>query len=513
MHLARVVRHMASCAGAVLFMFVAGVTPAQAGAANGPVDFRAYAQGGVGGGAPKFFTVHLTDGATPAQAARVASYFRSFGLRITPDTGDGILFAQGTYAQAAAAAHVSFSRVAYRGRSFVTILGRETYPRDIAAHIAATTLADGPSAGAAASANPNGIEVGPAAGYGPADIASYYDYGSIESLASGGSGTNIAIVVCGGISLPDVQNYETFFGLPANVPKIVKVDNGAVGTAFNTTGQVELAIASANAATVTAYEVPSGCSYANIADAVAQVLADRATIDYEALVIGYGDFEDAYVAFGGESMVTAEDADFAKLAAKGTTTFAGNGDSGAFSYLTAGDVGVFFPGSDPNVVSVGATMAVASASSPPKRTFEPASYISGGGVSSQFVIPKWQKGVRGMASATMRNVPDVSLNADCQFQYYIMYAGSRYLGCGTVFAASTWAGLLALVDAGRAAAHKSVLANVPAKLYGERKVSGFFTDVTVGCNGIYCAAPGYDNVTGLGVPDASVLYSTLVGLP
>ncbi len=513
MHRSRLIRHAAAYAGALLVLFASGTSIARAGAANGPIDFRAYTVGGVDGAAQKYFTVHLVPNTSTVQTARVARYFRGYGLAVTVDAEDGILFAHGTYAQAGAAAHVGFSRVAYLGRRFVTILGREAYPPDIASRILATSIADGPSARSSSAVNPDGIEVGPANGYGPADIASYYDYGSIESLAGGGSGINVAIVLCGGISMSDVQNYEKFFGLPTNVPKVVSVDGGSTGTYFNTTGQVELVIATANAATVTAYVVPSTCSYANIADGVAQVLADRSTIDYKALVIGYGDFEDAYASFGGSTYVTAEDSDFSKLNAKGTTIFAGNGDSGAFSYLTAGDVGVFYPASDPNVVSIGVTMAVASSTSPPTRSFEPASYISGGGVSADFAIPKWQVGVPGLASKTMRNVPDVAINGDCQFEYYVTYAGSRFLACGSVYGASTWAGLLALVDAGRSAAHKSALANVPAKLYNERNVSGFFTDVTVGCDGVYCASAGYDNVTGLGVPNASVLYSTLVGLP
>jgi subtilase family serine protease len=509
----RLIRHSAAFVGLLLLAQVANTSIARAGAASGPIDFRAYAVGSVNSADRKYFTVHLTPGTTASQVERVAAYFRSRGLTITSDTSDGILFASGTYAQASAAAHVTFLRAAFLGRRFATIAGRETYPPDIAAHILATTIADGPSARASSFANPNGIEVGPASGYGPADIASYYDYGSIESLGHGGSGMNIAVVLCNGIFLPDVQSYENLFGLPTNVPNVVSVDGGSSGTAFNTTGQVELIIATANSATVTAYVVPSSCTYGDIADGVAKVLADDSTTKYQALVIGYGDFEDAYHAFGGDNEVTAEDADFASLAAKGTTTFASNGDAGAFSYLTNGDVGVFFPGSDPNVVSVGVTMAVASSSSPPKRSFEPASYISGGGVSTKFAIPKWQKGLRGIASSTMRNVPDVSLNGDCQFEYYVLYADSRFLACGSVFGAGTWAGLLALVDAGRASALKAPLAKVPAKLYAEHGVSGLFTDVTVGCNGIYCAGPGYDNVTGLGVPDASILYSTLVGLP
>jgi hypothetical protein len=36
-----------------------------------------------------------------------------------------------------------------------------------------------------------------------------------------------------------------------------------------------------------------------------------------------------------------------------------------------------------------------------------------------------------------------------------------------------------------------------------------FHDIVGGCNGLFCAIPGYDYVTGLGTPDVSVLNGLL----
>jgi len=126
--------------------------------------------------------------------------------------------------------------------------------------------------------------------------------------------------------------------------------------------------------------------------------------------------------------------------------------------------------------------------------------------------------VPGTASQTMRNEPDVALDADCGTGYAAVWTpqgGSQgnYWFCGTSFAGPTWAGILALVDSGRLAAHKSQLTKVAQKLYNNRKTTGFFLSMPAGTNGYYLAHNGYDNVTGLGVPDADVMYNTFLALP
>jgi subtilase family serine protease len=474
----------------------------------GPADYLA----------PKYFTVNLRDGATHRDADLVAGYFRSYGLKVTVDYVDGLLFAQGTHAQAAAAAHVAYDRVMRAGQEFVISDRPESYPLAVSSRIAATTINDG---GIAYDGGISGnvvikrddIGVADADGYTPTDIQTYYNFGSIESTGSEGSGQGIATVECAAISTADLSAFESRYGLPATAVTQVSVDGGTTSATFEATTQIERIIGTAYKASITVYEVPTACTFSDIADAVAKILSDDATKKYHAVAITYGQFEDVYSADGATSDMTAEDTDFAKLAADKTMTFAVTADNAAFSSLEGFDLGVFYPGSDPNVVAVGRTVADSVSASNPTRLFEGGSYDSGGGASKVYAIPPWQKGVAGMVSTTMRNVPDVALDGDCGTLYAGNFDGDLYVVCGSIYAADTWTGLFALVDAGRKTAGKTALASLPETLYTERTVSGFYTDITVGCNGFYCSATGWDPVTGLGVPSASKVYSTLVGLP
>jgi kumamolisin len=505
-------RHIARAAAALASLAIWQLV-GQSAWAGGAVKFDAAAHvaGPVDGAARTYFTVRLQPGSTAQDAEVVAGYLRGFGISVTSDVDDGILFASGSYAQTGLAANSRFATVSSHGSRFVALLGRPSFPPAVASRIRETTLGGGPPALGPTGPDPDGIVTGPASGFHPADIFKYYDYGSIETSGSQANNEHIAIVTCGAVSDSDVETYETDDGLPTNVPTAVQVDGGSTTTGFYTTALIEVLAATAQLASITDYVLPNACNVTNIADATAKVLADEKTANYVALVLIYGDFEDVYEYYGLDSTLMAEDGDFKSLAAKGVTSFVANGDDTGFSNLEAGDPGVFFPASDPNVVTIGTTMALVNGSG--NRLFEPASYSSNGGVSELFAIPKWQKSVPGIASKTMRNSPDVSFNGDCQLEYYAIYQGGTYYACGSGFGADSWAGLLALVDAGRTTALKKPLGAVASKLYGQRSVSGFYTDVTVGCNGVYCAGTGYDEVTGLGVPDATIVYNTLVGLP
>jgi kumamolisin len=463
--------------------------------------------------APMYFTVRLQPGIGPRQGDLVAKYFQTFGLAVRSDSDNGILYVRGTTGQVSAASGIRYGIAAdSNGSRFVLALSRPAFPRAIASEIVATTLGGGPRAMGGGGATPSGVQVGPSTyGYTPAGIATYYDYGSIETSGKQAAGQSIAVVVCGAVDTTDVATYQSLYSLPSNAPASVQVDGGSVTTDFVSTAIVEVIDATAQSAAVTAYVLPNNCSDANVADATAQILTDTKTKKYTALVQAYGNFEDVYAYLGIGSELTAEDSDLKALLGKNVTTFAGNGDDSGFSNLEAGDPGVFYPGSDPNVITVGTTMALQNASG--TRLFEPASYYSGGGPSADFAIPAWQKGVPGLVSKTQRNVPDVAFNGDCQLEYSAIYSDSYYEVCGSVYGDASWAGLLALIDAGRVSDGKARLTDVPSKIYAQRKVAGMFVDVTEGCNGVYCAGSGYDEVSGLGVPDATVLYNTMVALP
>ena len=121
----------------------------------------------------------------------------------------------------------------------------------------------------------------------------------------------------------------------------------------------------------------------------------------------------------------------------------------------------------------------------------------------------------------MRTDPDVSMNAGTSvaiydsYDYTVQYPlASPWLGVtGTSVSTPMWAGLIAIVDQGRALAGLYSLDGPTQTLPGLYKLpSADFHDITSGNNGGYSAGPGYDLVTGLGTPIADNLIPDMVSL-
>jgi subtilase family serine protease len=486
-----------------------------------PISASIVRVGGIAASAEKYFTVNLQPNAGDAGARAVARYYERFGLSVKTSPDSAILFVHGTYGQAAAAGNTSFAAYESMNRRFVGLASPERYPANVAADILATTMNEGPGAVSEGIANGAG-GVAPPGGYSPAQLATYYNIQPIYNANVLGAGVNAAILACANIIPADITKFESEFHLGTNVPTIVLVDGGTATTDFEPTGDVERVIGTAPKANVTLYVIPTDCSFGHLADGFAKIAADDATAHYAVVGHSYGATEDSYDFYHADADLTAESADIASLNKQGTTVFVSSGDWGAYEQfsqqLYVGEVDLLYPSSDAGVISVGGTTATSISPSNPTRLKEIAWGLSGGGVSGKFAIPKWQKGTPGAASTTMRNAPDVALDADCGTGYAAVWTpegGSQgdYSFCGASFAAQTWAGMVALVDSGRIAAHKKTLTNVAKQLYNHRKTTGLLLDMTVGTNGYYLVHAPYCDVTGLGVPNADTMYNTFLALP
>jgi kumamolisin len=106
-------------------------------------------------------------------------------------------------------------------------------------------------------------------------------------------------------------------------------------------------------------------------------------------------------------------------------------------------------------------------------------------------------------------VPDVSATADPNEGAFLILNGQpvRDLG-GTSWSAPVWAGLCALINEARIKANKPPLPFLNPLLYPLLGTANF-RDIVEGNNGAFDAAPGYDMVTGLGVPNIKQLIATL----
>jgi kumamolisin len=180
-------------------------------------------------------------------------------------------------------------------------------------------------------------------------------------------------------------------------------------------------------------------------------------------------------------------------------------------------------------MGVGGTMLKQSGTSVEEVTWaeEPASpdlrgCATGGGVSQRFQRPAWQKNIHiaslNPVSIDGRVVPDVSALAGEPY-YYLVFVGFPWPDGKTSASAPVWAALIARINA-KLPLHKRRRFLTPLlykKLTKGRTVGEVsFRDITIGSNAVYPdpkkgykAGPGFDAVTGWGVPDGKKLLNCL----
>ena len=215
---------------------------------------------------------------------------------------------------------------------------------------------------------------------------------------------------------------------------------------------------------------------------------------------------------GEGSWVPSTDAYFT---ATGMTYLASTGDSGS---------GVSWPAVSNNVLAVGGTSLAYGGSG--ART-ESAWSGSGGGISAYEALPAYQRGVSiaGGGNLQSRAVADVSFNADPNTGQYVVITApggspSWYIYGGTSISSPQWAGVLALVNANRAANGQALLGDMHAPLYGQiAEVPGNYAsaldDITTGADGSCAtcrAGTGFDQSTGWGTPNFATLLPLLGGV-
>ena len=221
----------------------------------------------------------------------------------------------------------------------------------------------------------------------------------------------------------------------------------------------------------------------------------------------------------GQAVFAADEASYdSTFNVPGVTFVAGTGDYGAADPE--------YPAFSPNVVAVGGTSLNLNADNSYNsetgwgyNSDSAGEFIgSGGGISMYEPEPAYQEGVQSTGS---RTTPDVSLVADPATGAWI--ADPYNLGAdnpfevvgGTSLSAPAWAGLVALVNEGRAAAGLATLdSSSPTEtqqaLYSLPQSD--YNVITSGSNG-YTANAGYNLVTGLGTPVANLLVARPGRLP
>ena len=222
-----------------------------------------------------------------------------------------------------------------------------------------------------------------------------------------------------------------------------------------------------------------------------------------------------------------DDPYFEEMATQGQTFFSISGDRGAYTGNNEQDNG--YPAEDVHLTVVGGTALTTSYAGGPWQSevaWNDDGDASGGGPADDgttyFAIPSWQIPVINSSnggSTTLRNSPDVALQADSD--NYICYRAGQ---CetdwgGTSFAAPRWAAWLALVNQQVVAnGNTAGLGFINPTLYSIGQSSSYnsdFHDITSGNNDsngqsmFYYAVVGYDLVTGWGSMNGQALMAAL----
>jgi kumamolisin len=238
------------------------------------------------------------------------------------------------------------------------------------------------------------------------------------------------------------------------------------------------------------------------------------------------------IGWGCDKLITAADlapvrSALATAHSHGTTAFNASGDLAGLeckggddwsSPPGANDVGLDSVASLPEIVDVGGTTLSTDAKGvwqAEQAWFDvPLSQGTGGGVSSLFDRPDWQRSVLADRHQTRRLTPDVAAVADPFTGVRIVFDQQELVGGGTSQSAPIWAGLAAVMNQYLFANGGHELGDLNPVLY--RIAAGAplpaFRDVTLGGNAVNTAAPGYDLVTGLGTPDIDNLVRNVLVL-
>jgi kumamolisin len=189
----------------------------------------------------------------------------------------------------------------------------------------------------------------------------------------------------------------------------------------------------------------------------------------------------------------------------GITVTVAAGDNGSSDGVNDGKNHVDFPASCPYVLACGGTRLVSANGVITSETVwndGAQGGATGGGYSTVFARPAWQA---SDVAQPKRGVPDVAGNADPETGYNILVDGQQMVVGGTSAVAPLWAALALLLSQKL----NRRLGFISQSLYPQD--ASDFRDITMGNNGAYSAAAGWDPCTGLGSPMGAQLLQALQG--
>ena len=483
---------------------------------------------------PAQFVSRWAPSASTANA--VASYLKAHGF-----SGVGILSnrsvvtATGTAAQAESAFHTQLSRFRADTTTFYANTSAAQVPSALGGAVQAVLgLNNVPLHTFAHAAHANAQAGSPDfdGGLPPKDFQTTYDAGK----SSTGANTAIAIVTEGDISqvTKDLRLAESKNKLPQVAVSQINVGPQSTDTSGLDEFDMDSQTSTAMATTVKhLYMYNMGSLIDSTIDlAFATFVAqDKAT----AISASLGGCD--LFAYLDGSMVSTDQVE-QEGAMQGQSIFASSGDNGSACEFVAAvgapdtPTGTNWPASGEFTTAVGGTSLISDSSG---NRIQELGWLGSGGGFSEFENPGWWTQATDLAWNNQfvsggRAVPDISLDADPNVATPAdIYVDGQvnYVG-GTSLSSPLMLGTWARLESGHAnnlgmasidlyqlydlVNPATVLTTTPltemAPAATPAAVPGF-TDITAGTNGNYFDRPGYDEVTGLGVPDIAALNTAV----
>lgn len=332
----------------------------------------------------------------------------------------------------------------------------------------------------------------------------------VVGVLSFGGGLYGSIDAQGVLTNGDVQKYWAYQGITAMPKVIVKTFDGATNDVSDATSTIENtmdvgvvgACCPSSNLTILLFIFPNPYTFTQAFQTVLGGITSGGVLYKPTIIsVSWGAPELWYLENGADVTgdLTGTNNILTAATHLGVNICVAAGDHGATDNNGTAQLSCDFPASCPNVTAVGGTTLTCPNGVYDSQTVETvwndgvvagSFYATGGGVSTFFAKPAYQKSVSG----TMRGVPDIALDSDPDTGISLHINGSLQLGFGgTSMAAPMFAGYLAAIGPTNF---------VNPALYSA-SAAQCFRDIKVGCNfdaqtDGFRAGTGYDFCSGLG---------------
>jgi kumamolisin len=358
----------------------------------------------------------------------------------------------------------------------------------------------------------------------PAELAAIYGFPDGD-----GKGQTVGILEFGGgYFADDLATFCKDAGITAPSVKTVSINNTPVNQRDGAEGEVMLDVeviagVCPAAAIIVYFSTFDESGWVSAIDTAVHDKANPLTV----LSVSWGYAEDAQGGWSAGAIDAINDT-MKAAALLGVTICVAAGDDGSDDQAGDGHAHVDFPSSSPFVLSVGGTTLRKNTNGSVTETAwkdgdglrRDNGGSTGGGISVHFARPDWQT-VKitsvNPGSIDGRVVPDVAADASANTGYWTVVDGEGGASGGTSASAPLWAALIARINGGLGSG--VTLGFLTPLLYqkagnGSPLGSTGCRDITSGNNntasiGGYSAGPGYDAVTGWGVPQGAALLDGL----